>query len=200
MAALSVTRYTPEEYLALERAAEFRSEYYIGEIFAMAGGSRAHARITMNLSIGIGSQLRGRPCEAHAHLIRVEIDHGRAYVYPDLVAVCGEAIFKDAAFDTLTNPSLVIEVLSPSTEGYDRGLKAALYRQIESLREYVLVAQDRVSVELFRRTEDGAWRLIDLREPSDTLSLESIGCAVTLADVYERVALPTDGEPIQKTE
>lgn len=190
MASLPVHRYTPEEYLAIEREAEFRSEYYVGEMFAMAGGSREHAKITMNLSVAIGGLLLGRPCEAYSEQIRVQVGSGSAYVYPDFVTVCGEPLFLDTNVDTLINPFVVIEVLSPSTEAYDRGLKFALYRRIESLREYVLVAQDRMSVELFERQADGSWRMTALTDPSDRLRLSSIDCEISLADIYNRIAFP----------
>jgi Uma2 family endonuclease len=191
-------RYTAAEYLALERAATLgRSEFINGQIYAMSGASREHNLISGNVFGEIRNQLRGRPCEAYMNDMRVRVNVTGAYLYPDVVVVCGEPRFEDASVDTLTNPTVIIEVLSPSTEGFDRGGKFAHYRRLASLQEYVLIAQDRVSVERFvRRGEE--WVLSEATEQSATILLAAIDCRLALADVYEKVSFSNeDGAPAQ---
>lgn len=180
---------TPGEYLAAERRNEHRSEHIDGEMVAMTSASRRHNLITINLGREISLQLRGRPCEAYANDMRVRIPE-RGYAYPDVVVVCGEPQLEDDHLDTLLNPTVIIEVLSESTERYYRGRKFGLYRTVESLAEHVLVAQDECRVERYVRQADGRWMLSDHRSPEDTVELASIGCALALRDVYEKVALP----------
>lgn len=177
------TLLTPAEYLALERASETRSEYIGGRMYAMSGGSRRHSFIAGNLYAEIKQQLRGRPCEVHINEMRVKVAPTGMYTYPDVVAVCGEPQFEDSAVDTLLNPTVIIEVLSPSTEAYDRGEKFAHYRRLDSLREYVLVAQDKIRIEHYRRDGD-RWIFTEV---SDTLDLPSIDCHVSVAAIYEKV-------------
>lgn len=177
-------RLTIPEYLALERESEMRHEYLDGEMFAMAAPSRSHSFISGNVFGQIWAQLRGRPCEAHQETMRVRTPSG-LFAYPDVVALCGEPKLDDSG--TLLSPVLIVEVLSPSTENYDRGTKFAHYRSIPSFTEYVLVAQDRVHVEHFRHRESGGWLLNDLDKLSQTLELPSIGCRLTLVEIYERV-------------
>ncbi|HEX2061543.1 MAG TPA: Uma2 family endonuclease [Thermoanaerobaculia bacterium] len=177
---------TPAEYLDLEQRSETRNEYINGCIFARSGASRAHNLITLNLSGLLWSQLRGRGCEAYGSDMRVKVSPTGMYTYPDLVAVCGEPRFEDPHIDTLLNPVAIIEVLSESTEAYDRGEKFAHYRRIESLREYVLVAQDKMRVEHYRR--DGEqWVLTEINDADGVLELSSINCRIALRDVYEKV-------------
>lgn len=190
MASLPITRYTPEQYLAMERQAETKSEYYHGEIFAMAGASRRHGTIVFNCNRVIGNQILDRPCEGFTSDMRVQVS--AAYYYPDIVVVCGEPQFADGYGDTLLNPMVVIEVLSPSTEAYDRGLKFLEYRRTSSLRQYVLISQDAMRVELYVRQNDGHWLLTDLDSPDDVLHLETIGCAITLSDIYRNVTFPAE--------
>lgn len=154
---------TPEEYLAFERKAENRNEYVNGEIFALAGASRKHNLIVWNISGELKHQLKGKPCEAYLSEMRVKAPAARSYVYPDVVVVYGEPQFEDAYFDTLLNPTLVVEVLSKSTESYNRLAKAAFYRTIESLVEYLLVAQEEYRVEQYVKQVDGRWLLSDVR-------------------------------------
>lgn len=182
-------RCTPEEYLVLERRAEFRHEYRDGIITAVAGTSKEHIRIVVNLAREIDTQLLERPCEVYVTDLRLAVMNADLYTYPDLAAVCGEPRFLDDQFDTLLNPNVLIEVLSPSTQAYDRGEKFERYKQIESLREYVLVAQDRVHVERFERRGD-EWILTEYDQIDDTLRLESIGCEVPLRRIYLKVNLP----------
>ena len=182
-------RYTPEEYLSLERQAPFKSEYVDGTIVAMAGASREHNLIGANLVRRLGNQLDGRPCETYSNDMRVLVSRTGLYTYPDVVVVCGEALFLDKDEDTLLNPTVIAEVLSPSTEAYDRGKKFGHYRRLESLREYVVVAQDEVLVEHYVR-EGEIWHLTDLRSMDDTLSLASIDCHIPLREIYARVRFP----------
>jgi Uma2 family endonuclease len=184
------TYLTPEEYLAIERRNEYKSEYVDGEMVAMTGASRRHNLININIAGEINRQLRGRQCEAYASDMRVRVPSMRAYVYPDVVIVCGEPQLEDDYLDTLLNPTVLIEVLSESTERYDRGRKFGFYRTIESLAEYVLVAQDECRVEQYAKQPDGRWLLTDHRSPEDLVELASIQCTLKLSEVYEKVALP----------
>ena len=143
--------YTPAEYLALEREADHKSEYLAGEIFALAGASEAHNTITLNFAAALHAQLRGRPCRVFANDLRVRVQASGLYTYPDVLALCGERRFEDAHRDTLLNPTLIGEVLSPSTEAYDRGKQFGHYRRLESLIDYLLIAQDEVRVEHYTR-------------------------------------------------
>lgn len=179
-------RYSTEEYLGLERRSETKSEFHDGQIFAMTGASREHNLINVNVSRELSRQLKGRPCEAYAADMRVKAAESRSYHYPDFTVVCGMPRFEDDHFDTLLNPTLVIEVLSPSTESYDRGGKFASYRKIESLREYVLVAQEVPRIERFQRTAEG-WVLTEAEGLDATLTLDAIGCSLSLREVYEKV-------------
>jgi Uma2 family endonuclease len=183
--------YTAAEYLAAERTAPYKSEYIAGQIVAMSGVSREHSLITGNLFRVLSTQLLDGPCEIHASDLRVKVSARGMYTYPDLVVVCGEAQFEDAQVDTLLNPTLIVEVLSPSTEAYNRGAKFGYYRQLPSLREYLLVAQDQVLLEHFVR-EEGGWLLTAATDPTSTLRLPAIGCEVPVAEVYRRVDLPPD--------
>lgn len=179
--------HTSEEYLELERKAEYKSEFLGGRIYAMSGASSAHNRISFNIAGLLHAQLRGGSCNAYIADMRVKIGPTGAYVYPDVAALCDKPRFEDAELDTLVNPALVVEVLSPSTEAYDRGAKFSHYRGIESLREYVLVAQDRRSVVRYARLED-QWIFDEFNDPADRVRLESIGCDLALCDIYEGVA------------
>src|SRR5262245_5251681 len=157
MSTASKRSLSPQEYLAQERLADFRSEYLRGEVFAMAGASYEHTLIKDNLAREAGSQLKNGPCRDLTSDIRLNVDVTCLYTYPDVIIVCGEPQFEDEVFDTLLNPRAVIEVLSDSTEKYDRGTKFAHYRQVPSLQEYVLVAQDRPLLERYVRQGDGSW-------------------------------------------
>jgi Uma2 family endonuclease len=176
---------TPRRYLVRERAVEHRNEYNDGEIVAMSGVSRRHSLITGRLFVSLAGHLRGRGCEVHAGEMKVKADEGRRYMYPDLAVVCGRPAFEGKREDVLTNPVLVVEVLSPSTERNDRGWKMAAYQRLPSLREIVLLAQDEPAAEVSRRGPDGRWEVyLPLRALDSTLRFESIGCAVTLAELY----------------
>jgi Uma2 family endonuclease len=182
---------TPEEYLERERAAETRSEYYRGRVYAMTGAGRQHGRIVMNLAGALHGQLSGGSCEAFVSDMRTKVLANGLYTYPDLVVVCGEGQYEDVQLDTLLDPILIVEVLSPSTAAYDRGEKFALYRELESLRTYVLISQDRPLIERFER-EGGHWVLHEVSGLDTTLDLPSIGARIALRDVYARVEWPED--------
>jgi Uma2 family endonuclease len=181
------TYLTPEQYLEIERKAEFKSEYYQGEMFAMAGARWAHNLILLNLASELRQQLRSRPCAATSSDMRVRVSGTGLYTYPDVVVVCGEPRFLDDRRDTLLNPNLIVEILSESTEAYDRGRKFEHYRSLESLSEYLLVSSERVSAELFTRRPDGRWLLTSAARLEDSITLESAGCQLTLSNLYEKV-------------
>lgn len=182
---------TAEAYLAFEREQlDIKHDYLDGEVTGMAGASRQHNRIVTNIVIALGNQLRGRPCELYSSDMRVKVPITQLCTYPDITALCGDAQFEDDHVDTLLNPSVIIEVLSPSTEAYDRGIKFVHYRHIESLHIYILIAQDKPQIEIFRRQENGDWLLSVVEELDATVNLDVIGCELALADVYERVIEP----------
>jgi Uma2 family endonuclease len=216
MAGLDLDRlYTPEEYLAYERQAPNKHEYIAGKIVPMgdagdehnlarqivatAGAGRRHNLITGNLLWVLMSQLRERAGEVYASLMRVKGGAGTVYIYPAIAVVCEPPQFEDADTDTLLNPTLIIEVLSPATEGYDRGDKFGYYRALPSVQEYLLVAQDKPLVEQFVRA-DTSWVYRATTDPAAVVRLPSIGCDLPLAEVYRKVVFPTDAEaaaPVQ---
>jgi Uma2 family endonuclease len=176
---------TAEEYLELERRSEEKHEFLDGEMFAMSGASADHNNIVWNIAGILHSQLRGGPCRASIADMRLQVTATGLYTYPDIVVACGERRFGE--LDTLLNPILIIEVLSPSTEAYDRGKKFGHYRTIETLQEVVLVSQDRIDVERFSRQPKGDWLLSEAKRLEDRLSLPAIGCELLLAAVYEGI-------------
>jgi Uma2 family endonuclease len=179
---------TEEEYLAIERQAEFRSEFFNGEMFAMTGATRRHNRIVTNLVTALDNQLRDRPCNVYSSDMRVRVTSTGLYTYPDVVVTCGEEEFADDEQDTLLNPSVIFEVLSDSTEAYDRGKKFEHYQNIESLSTYVLVAQKAPRIERFVRQEGGrAWVYTETHEADATVGIETIGCRLGLENVYAKV-------------
>ena len=187
---------TEAEYLEFERASELKHEYFDGEIFAMTGASEAHNLICMSAAFLLYGQLRGRPCKVYQSDMRVKVEATRLYTYPDIVVMCGEAQFADGEFDTLLNPVVIIEVLSPSTERYDRGKKFQHYREIASLREYVLISQESPHIERYLRQDGGGWLLSDAKGLEAAIELSSIGCRLALAEVYEQVTfVEEDDEP-----
>lgn len=200
MSAVPKRKLTEAEYLEIERAAEFKSEFYDGvmypvqgppEVLGMAGATFAHNRIKDNMTRALGNALAGGPCQALSSDMRVKVRATGLQAYPDVVVFCGRPEFGDPRKqDFLLNPTVVVEVLSDSTERYDRGTKFEHYRRIDSLREYVLVAQDRMFVERFVRQPDGTWNLTEFADPAGTLALATIPIEVPLADVYHGVELP----------
>lgn len=191
----AIQRMTEGEYLEFERADEIRHEFLDGDIFAMTGASEAHNLIAGNFFAILHLQMRGRSCKLYFADMRVKVPLSRLYTYPDITAVCGEAKFGDGYLDTLLNPVLIVEVLSPSTERYDRGKKFQFYRDLPSLQEYVLVAQDSPRIERYVRQADDVWQLTDVKGFEAHLELVSIGCTVALADVYEQVTFIAENDP-----
>ena len=187
MSVVAVDTYiTPEEYLAAERRAKIKSEYIHGEVFAMSGASNAHNLITLDIATELNIQLRRRGCLVYSNDMRVRTKPTGSYFYPDVVVVCDKPRFEDNVFDTLLNPILIVEVLSPSTDAYDRGEKFAHYQELVSLREYVLVSQDRMRVEHHRLIET-QWVGKTFEAPKDVLKFNSIECDLPLQDIYTRV-------------
>jgi Uma2 family endonuclease len=202
--------YTEDEYLALERASQERREYLDGQIYLMAGESEAHGTICTNLTIEVGSQLKGTRCRAFSKDTKVRsgpVPKSRysaqgLYSFPDLVVVCGEAQYLDEHQDVLINPKVIIEVLSPATEAFDRGEKFARYQEhLDSLTDYVVVAQSVPLVEHFARQSNGEWVIAaTAKELSETVGLSSIGCKLRLSEVYDRIVFPqSDDEPTPAT-
>ncbi|WP_437777816.1 Uma2 family endonuclease [Sorangium sp. So ce1097] len=180
------TGLSPAEYLAFERASEQKHEYANGELFAMSGCSREHSLLAGNIQRELGNALLDRACEVHTSDMRVKIASTGRYVYPDASVVCGEPAFEDAEVDTLLNPSVIVEVLSETSEAYDRGDKFAQYRSVPWVMEYVLVAQKEVRIEHFQRQPDGRW-LLAILGPGTQLELESIGVVIDVDRVYRKV-------------
>ena len=187
MSAAPRQRWTVEEYLAHERASEQRHEYLNGEVTLMAGATESHNLIVTNILASLHMQLRQRPCRVYPGDMRVKVSRAGLYTYPDVSVVCEKPQYEDDQRDTLLNPVLVIEVLSHSTESYDRGRNLQYYRTLASLQEYVLVAQDTQRIERYVRQPDGMWLLDDAHEPDAVMSLESIDCTLRLHEVYEKV-------------
>lgn len=195
------TYLTPEEYLTIERNAETKSEYFNGEmfplrgtgkahdVFAMVGASRKHNLIAVNITTALAQQLRDRPCEVYSSDMRVRVPATGLYTYPNAIVACNDPKFEDEYFDTLLNPTLIVEVLSPSTASYDRTKKFGYYRKIESLAEYLLVAQDEYKIEQYVKQPDSRWLLSDISSLEGIVEPASIQCTLRLADVYAKVEL-----------
>lgn len=177
----------------MERSSEIRHEYYDGELFALAGASRSHNRIASNLVVALSSRLRGRDCDVYSNDLRVMVEATGLFTYPDVVVTCGGESFRDDERDTLTNPLVLVEILSPSTEAYDRGKKFEHYQRIPSLREFLLVRQDHARVEVFRRTAPDEWTY-RVFEPSSRdaedeaeVPIASLSVSLPFAEIYRRV-------------
>ena len=181
------TYLTPQEYLALEREAQIKSEYFNGEMSSMSGASRKHNLIVTNIVAELHQQMKGRPCEVYPNDMRVKVSATGLYTYPDAIVVCGEPRFEDAHVDTLLNPTLIVEVLSASTAAYDRGQKFGHYRGVESLTEYVLVAQDECKVEHFAKQGDRQWLQTVVQSLEAEIQLVSIQGVLRLREIYDKV-------------
>lgn len=179
----AVQRLSPEDYLEQERRSPIKHDYSRGEVFATTGASPEHNLIVMNIGAALHAQLKQRPCRVYPSDLRVQIADG--YVYPDVTVVCGVPEFADG--DNLRNPTLIVEVLSPATADYDLGGKFARYRQLSSLRDYLVVAQDQIALMLYSRQDDHRWLLTDTNDPKAILELPGIGCRLVVTDVYEKV-------------
>jgi Uma2 family endonuclease len=188
--------YTPDEYLAAERESSVRHEYLEGRIYAMAGESLQHSQIGVNLIREVSQQLKGRECQVLSPNMKVKTGDAGLFSYPDLTVVCGKPLFLDTHRDVLLNPTVIFEVLSPSTEAYDRGEKLFRYRNfIETLMDYVLVSQRRALVERYSRQPDGQWLYVTVDGRSKRIQIESIGCTLELSEIYARVEFPEIPEP-----
>lgn len=187
MASIPKPQWTPQTYLEFERTSDLKHEYIQGEIFAMAGASPEHNIIGGNTYASLHSQLRKRNCIVFPSDMRVRIPAFDVYTYPDISAVCGTPQFEASERDSLLNPVLIIEVLSSTTESYDRGKKFQYYRSIPTLQEYLLIAQDSYRIERFLRQSDNQWLLTDVATPDASLELPSIQCTLALSDIYEKV-------------
>lgn len=181
--------FSPEEYLLIEEQAEYRSEYFNGRIYAMAGASSNHVYINFNIAGEIRSQLRGKSCRGGTNDMRVKIGLPDVYVYPDTIIACDPILIEN---NTLLNPVVIIEVLSPSTEADDRGVKFEAYKRLLSLREYILVAQDKIRCEQFIRHSDNSWKCKIYADNSDILILESVECEIALAEIYYDITFHAD--------
>lgn len=201
-------RLTPQEYLAIDEASEIRHEFLDGEIFAMSGATFWHTLIKDNLSQALRNKLAAKDandCYVLTSDQRVKVSATGLYTYPDILICCGEPVFDEEIRNTLVNPRVLIEVLSESTERYDRGAKFGHYRQLASVQEYLLIAQDRPCVERYVREPAAGdsppaadrWVLTAVTDAAGSLLLESVGVEVTLADIYDRVVFPPPGEPQQ---
>jgi len=187
MPTLTVTHVTPEEYLAAERSSETRSEYLDGGVYPMTGASVNHSRIVLNIGAELKLQLRGRGCDVLVIDLKVRISDSRKFFYPDVTVICEELRYHDERRDIILNPNVVIEVLSPSTEAFDRGAKFQAYRTIESLKEYLLVSQGTSLIEQYVRGNDGTWTLTAVAGLESSLTLPSIECTLNLGAVYDKV-------------
>ena len=189
MSVVPKKRISPKEYLKFERASEEKHEYLNGHVFAMSGAKRNHNKLVANLSGLLWQDLKSKDCEFYPNDMRVFVPKTGLYTYPDLVVVCGEPKFQDTIPDTLLNPVLLIEVLSDSTEGYDRGKKFQHYRSIESLSEYLLVSQNEARVEKYLRQGDDFWVLSEAVGLESAIGLESIECGLDLKEIFEKVII-----------
>lgn len=178
---------TPQEYLEIERKAEYKSEYYAGEMFAMSGGTANHSFIGCNIIALLTAKLRGSSCRAANSDLRVSVTPHGPFYYPDAMILCGEIKFADNRQDVVTNPVVIFEVLSPSTATYDLGEKFMQYQRIDSLREYVVVHQDSILVQRFERREDGQWLAAFHNGLEGMVTLSSVPCALPMAEIYEGI-------------
>ena len=193
--------YTPEEYLAFERAAETKHEYLDGQIYAMAGGSPPHNQICFNLSGEIHPQIKGTACIGYTSDQKIRTDPMDLFSYPDLTIVCGEPQFHDKQKDVILNPKVIIEVLSPNTEAYDRREKLTRYQNLKSVSDYILIAQDRPHVEHFvRQKGKRQWLFAIETEMKAEIFIASINCKLKLADIYDRVVFPPIKPPFAVVE
>jgi Uma2 family endonuclease len=179
--------YTAEEYLALEEKAEYKSEYYKGEIFAMAGGMADHGRIVRNMTTKLTNAFGNKNCEAFSNEMRIRIDAAELFTYPDVVVFCGGLKYYKDRHDTATNPLLIIEVLSKSTQSYDRNEKFRFYQSIPSLREYLMIDQHKIHLEQFSLGKDGKWALTEYKNTDDILRCTSVDFQIPLREIYDRV-------------
>jgi Uma2 family endonuclease len=180
---------TAEEYLEYEKDADQKHEYFMGEIFAMAGAGVRHNVIFSNVFIQLGVSLKGKPCRPYGSDMRIHIPQNTLFTYPDISIICGELIPSDKDADTATLPSVLIEILSSSTKNYDRGIKFKLYRDIPSLKEYILIDAESIGVEVFRVNEHGHWELEEYKTIHETLAVHTVEASLPLVEIYEGTKL-----------
>ncbi len=192
----SQSHISEEEYLAFERASDLKHEYYRGRVYAMTGAKEPHNLIVANCIATLHAQLRRKPCRVYPADMRVKVLQTGLNTYPDITVVCGSPQFTDDVRDTIVNPLLIVEVLSASTERYDRGLKFQNYRTIETLQDYLLIAQDHYIIEHFSRQENGLWLLHEATSMEMSIEIQSIESVLRLEDVYEKVELAPESDGI----
>ena len=192
MSAQPYTYMTVDEYLAFEETNPAKHEYYQGRVFLLAGGNEAHAIITSNINAILNLQVRERPCTVYTSDMKVKVERTKLYAYPDVSVVCGPAQFEDTTRRVLLNPTALIEVLSESTEKYDRGKKFQNYRTIDSLQEYLLVAQESMQIDHYVRQPDNFWLLSSASAEDEQIVLPSIHCHLSIKDVYNKVQFDTE--------
>ena len=185
MSVTAIPKLTAEEYLTIERAAEFRSEFHDGQMFAMAGGTRKHSRVGGNCYGALYTRLKGKPCQPYNSDMRILVEATGLYTYPDISVVCGPWKAAPNASDCLVNPTVIIEVLSPSTSDYDRGKKFWNYRQIPSLTDYILVSTEEILVEHYTRQDAGQWLLTTVEGMEASLVIDSLQISIPLSDLFE---------------
>ncbi len=185
---------TPGEYLACERRAEFKSEYFRGEVFAMAGGSAKHSLIAANFIREAGNGLKGKPCVVYSSDLRIKVSETGLYTYPDASIVCGGPQFDDEVRDTVLNPTMIVEVLSDSTEKYDRGRKSSQYRSLDSLTELVLISQNEPCVERYVRQDGGGWLLMEEKNLAGSVHFDSIASAIPMSEIYRNVVFDVEAQ------
>jgi Uma2 family endonuclease len=191
-------RITPEEYLALERKAETKSEYLDGEMFPMPGVTLAHSTIVWNIGLELRRQLKGRPLQVHGPELRVKVPSTGLYTYPDVFVFRDRPVLEDSYHDTVLNPEVVFEVLSDSTESYDRGKKFMHYRGLDSLREYFLVAQNECRIERFAKQEDGNWLFSEVTSRDGSIEVSSVACRLSVSQIYEKIEFGTESPTPQR--
>jgi Uma2 family endonuclease len=195
MSTATVRKYTAAEYLAFERQSDQKHEFYDGEVFAMSGGRATHSLIGGNVCGALNGALRNSPCLVHTSDLRVYCPTG-LYTYPDVSVVCSKPLYQDSTQDVLLNPLVIIEVLSPSTESYDRGKKFEHYRSIPSLQEYVLVSQQDIRVEHFLRQQDADhWLLTTINDPEGKVEFPTLDCSIAVSEIYAKVEFDSEEPP-----
>ncbi len=187
MSAVKKEKYTEREYLEIERQAETKSEFYEGEFFAMAGASREHNIISLNIALSFRRKTKKRHCEVYHSDMRVYASNYGLYTYPDVTLVCGEPHFIDGVFDTLLNPSVLVEVLSKTTEDYDKNQKFDFYRSIDSLKYYLIVRQNRPYVEVWKKVKEDFWEVQFCDKLEDVARLDNLELTLELAEIYEKI-------------
>ncbi len=178
---------SPEEYLATERAAQQKHQYFKGEVLAMSGASIAHNGIFHNVYGQLFNHLKGKDCKPYGSDLRIHIPENSLFTYPDISIICGPPVITDEVADTVTNPTIIIEILSKSTADYDRGGKFSLYRSIPSLKEYILIDSTQISVEVFTKQDNQHWLLTEYKQMNETLLIQTIGLSLSLGQIYEDI-------------